>query len=65
MRAAISSEAPMKRRLIALRFNGGGGRAGPHPKGWKKVCKLMAPAKGDNMHFTGTLGFIWMGALSS
>ena len=43
----------MKRRLIALRFNGGGDRAGP-PKGWKKVCKLMAPAKRDNMHFTGT-----------
>jgi hypothetical protein len=41
----------MKRRLIALRFNGGGDRAGP--KGWKKVCKLMAPGKTRQHAFHG------------
>ena len=52
--AAISYEVPTKRRPIASRFNGDGDRGWLTFEGLVDVCKFMAPAKGDNMHFTGT-----------
>ena len=54
MNAATSSAVPTRRPRIASPCSAAAASGWLTPEGLEEVCRFIAPAKGDSMHFSGS-----------